>query len=139
MGEALSNPGNLKLGLEKAWTRIDTIYGSPEKIESSLKSKLSNFQKITHKDKLRFYELSDVLKELFPRYRINKSSSSMGEALVSYITSSMGEALISYITSSKLCHEYAKVCSGFCVFQYICWNQPSDTKTSRGYPEQMER
>jgi hypothetical protein len=28
-----SNPGNLKLGLEKAWTRIDTIYGSPEKID----------------------------------------------------------------------------------------------------------
>jgi hypothetical protein len=56
-----SNPGNLKLGLEKAWTRIDTIYGSPEKIESALKSKLSNFQKITYKDKLRLYELSDVL------------------------------------------------------------------------------
>lgn len=59
-----SNPGNLKLGLEKAWIRIDTIYGSPEKIESALKSKLSNFQKITYKDKLRLYELSDVLNEI---------------------------------------------------------------------------
>ncbi|CAC5390365.1 unnamed protein product [Mytilus coruscus] len=60
----VANAGYPSIALERAWNRLDSRYGSPEKVESALKMKLSVVPKITYKDKNKLYELSDVLAEI---------------------------------------------------------------------------
>lgn len=51
-----SNAGDSFRGLDRAWTRLDGYYGSPERIEDALKQKLRNLPKMTYKDKTKIYE-----------------------------------------------------------------------------------
>ncbi|CAC5376973.1 unnamed protein product [Mytilus coruscus] len=60
----VANAGYPSIALERAWNRLDSRYGSPEKVESALKMRLSVVPKITYKDKNKLYELSDVLAEI---------------------------------------------------------------------------
>ena len=60
----ISNASDHKRALTKIWSRLEERYGSAEMIETSLKRKLTNFGKITHKDKRRLYDLSDILAEI---------------------------------------------------------------------------
>jgi hypothetical protein len=59
-----SNADNPKECLKLLWNRLDTRYGSPELVEASLKARLTNFPKLTNKDNVRLYELSDLLSEI---------------------------------------------------------------------------
>ena len=58
-----SNAGNPKRGLQRLWERLDEryVYGSPEMVDASLKTKLANFPKISNKDTKRLYELQYIL------------------------------------------------------------------------------
>ncbi|VDI26079.1 Hypothetical predicted protein [Mytilus galloprovincialis] len=81
----VANAGYPTSALERAWNRLDSRYGSPEKVETALKMKLSSMPKITYKDKNKLYELSDVLAEIQavkekPEY----------SALLSFYDTSMG-------------------------------------------------
>ncbi|CAG2215035.1 unnamed protein product [Mytilus edulis] len=60
----VANAGYPTSALERAWNRLDSRYGSPEKVETALKMKLSSMPKISYKDKNKLYELSDVLAEI---------------------------------------------------------------------------
>ncbi|CAC5374711.1 unnamed protein product [Mytilus coruscus] len=60
----VANTGNPSSALERACNRLDSRYGSPEKVESALKMMLSVVPKITYKDKNKLFELSDVLAEI---------------------------------------------------------------------------
>ena len=59
-----SNADNPTECLMLLWNRLDTRYGSPEMVEASLKARLTNFPKLTNKDNIRLYELSDLLSEI---------------------------------------------------------------------------
>ena len=60
----VANAGNPSRALQLAWNRLDTRYGSPEKVELALKQKLSAFPRITFKDKGKLFKLSDTLSEI---------------------------------------------------------------------------
>lgn len=45
-----------KRGLERIWSRLQERYGSPELVESALKTKLRDFPRITNRDSKRLYE-----------------------------------------------------------------------------------
>ncbi|CAG2207701.1 unnamed protein product [Mytilus edulis] len=81
----VANAGYLTSALERAWNRLDSRYGSPEKVETALKMKLSSMPKITYKDKNKLYELSDVLAEI----RAVKEKPEYS-ALLSFYDTSMG-------------------------------------------------
>ncbi|XP_069104772.1 uncharacterized protein [Argopecten irradians] len=51
-------------GLSRLWDRLNERYGSPQMVESALKTKLNNFPKITNKEFKRLYELADILSEI---------------------------------------------------------------------------
>lgn len=57
-----SNGSNPTLGRQILWERLDERYGSPEVIESALKSKLDI--KVTEKDNTKMYDLVDILTEI---------------------------------------------------------------------------
>lgn len=74
-----------KRGLERIWSRLQERYGSPELVESALKTKLRDYPRITNRDSKRLYELVDILAEIEaikedPNY----------SALLSYFDSSSG-------------------------------------------------
>ena len=46
------------------WERLDECYGAPELIESSIKSRIANFQLTGSKDAYRLYELLDLWTEV---------------------------------------------------------------------------
>ena len=60
-----SNAGNPKRGLQRLWERLNEryVYGSPEMVDASLKTKLANFPKMSNKDTKRLYELQYILSE----------------------------------------------------------------------------
>ncbi|CAC5374732.1 unnamed protein product [Mytilus coruscus] len=60
----VANAGNPSCALGWAWNRLDSRYGSAEKVESALKIKLSVVPKITYKDKNKLFELSYVLAQI---------------------------------------------------------------------------
>ncbi|XP_052761778.1 uncharacterized protein LOC128204401 [Mya arenaria] len=60
-----ANASNPEHGLELIWERLDNCYGSPEKVEASLKLRIRKFPQLTNKDNKRLYELSDLLLEVF--------------------------------------------------------------------------
>ena len=60
----MSNAGNPKVALDRAWERLNTRYGCPEKVESALRRKLAAFPRLTYKDKGKLFELSDILYEI---------------------------------------------------------------------------
>lgn len=51
-------------GVKKLWSRLDERFGSPEMVETSLKTRLNKFPKITDSDVRKLYELSDLLSEI---------------------------------------------------------------------------
>ena len=59
-----ANAGNPARALTQAWDRLDERYGSPEMIETALKTKLNNFPRLTNKDSKKLYELSDMVTEM---------------------------------------------------------------------------
>jgi hypothetical protein len=46
-------------GFVRLWARLYERYGSPEMVEAALKVKLSRFPKLSNKDNIKLYELSD--------------------------------------------------------------------------------
>lgn len=60
----VANAGKPVTALERAWKRLDSRYGSPEKVEVALKKKLNSVPKMTVKDRGKMYELSDILSEI---------------------------------------------------------------------------
>ncbi|XP_061180594.1 uncharacterized protein LOC133189205 [Saccostrea echinata] len=65
--------GNPSQGCQTLWARLEERYGSPELVETALKSKLASFQRLSASEPRRLYELSDILSEIFalkenPRY-----------------------------------------------------------------------
>ena len=69
-----SNSSDSSCALKKAWERLDSFYGSPDRIAKSLKKKLNNIvSNFTTNDKMNYYKLSDTLNEIYsvkedPRY-----------------------------------------------------------------------
>ncbi|MES9882937.1 MAG: hypothetical protein ABW185_18875 [Sedimenticola sp.] len=59
-----SNANNPEVALHRLWERMNDRYGCPEMVEDSLKRKLTNFPKLTNRDYLKLYELSDLLCEI---------------------------------------------------------------------------
>ena len=59
-----ANFGNPAIALSRAWERLDSQFGSPERIELALRTKLNDVPKITFKDTMKMYELSDILSEI---------------------------------------------------------------------------
>lgn len=59
-----ANSHNPRRGLQRIWQRLEERFGSPELIETSLKTKLNSFPPITNKELHRLYDLSDVLEEI---------------------------------------------------------------------------
>ncbi|XP_070203230.1 uncharacterized protein [Littorina saxatilis] len=61
-----SNPANPQRALQLLWERLDDRYGSPEQVESCLKTKLERFPQLTslNKDSRKLYELCDILDEI---------------------------------------------------------------------------
>lgn len=59
-----ANLNNPQKALEKLWSRLDDRYGSPVLLESSIKSRLSEFPKLTGKDSKKLFELADLLSEV---------------------------------------------------------------------------
>lgn len=59
-----ANSHNPRRGLQRIWQRLEERFGSPELIETSLKTKLNSFPPITNKELHRLYDLSDVLEEM---------------------------------------------------------------------------
>lgn len=55
--------GNPTQGCETLWTRLEERYGSPELIETAIKTKLANFHRLSANEPRRLYELSDILSE----------------------------------------------------------------------------
>ena len=51
-------------GLRLIWERLDHCYGSAEKIEASLKTRLDKFPPLTSRDNRKLFELSDLLLEV---------------------------------------------------------------------------
>jgi hypothetical protein len=80
-----ANVNNPKRGLERLWTRLDERYGSPEMIESVLKSRLTNFPRLSNRDNIKLYELSDILSEILCVKNQDEYSS-----LLAYFDSSVG-------------------------------------------------
>lgn len=74
-----------KRGLERIWSTLQERYGSPELVESALKTKVRDFPRITNRDSKRLYDLVDILAEIEP---INEDSNY--SALLSYFDSSSG-------------------------------------------------
>ncbi|XP_052799499.1 uncharacterized protein LOC128231119 [Mya arenaria] len=80
-----ANSDNPQLGLFRAWDRLDTQYGSPERVELALRTKLNNVPRITFKDKMKLFDLSDVLAEISAIKSKPKYS-----ALLSYLDTAAG-------------------------------------------------
>ncbi|XP_071100525.1 uncharacterized protein [Haliotis cracherodii] len=80
-----SNAQDPQKGLERLWQRLDERYGSPEMVEASLKSRLTNFPKLTNRDNKRLYELADLLCEIESVKSCEKYSS-----MLAYFDSSTG-------------------------------------------------
>ncbi len=59
-----ANPNNPERAMALIWERLDECYGAPELIESSIKSRISDFQLTGSKDAYRLYELLDLLTEV---------------------------------------------------------------------------
>ena len=59
-----SNIINPSKGLTKLWSRLDGRCGSPEKTESSLKTRVSSFPKLSTKANVKLYELADLFSEI---------------------------------------------------------------------------
>jgi hypothetical protein len=81
-----ANVNNPKRGLERLWTRLDERYGSPEMIESVLKSRLTNFPRLSNRDNIKLYELSDILSEILCVKNQDEYSS-----ILAYFDSSAGD------------------------------------------------
>lgn len=84
-GIRIANTTYLKRGLKRIWPRLQERYGSPELVESALKTKLRDFPRITNRHSKRLYELVGILAEIEaikedPNY----------SALSSYFNSSSG-------------------------------------------------
>lgn len=60
----MANAGKSVTALERAWKRLDSRYGSPEKVEVALKTKLNNVPKMSVKDRGKMYKFSDILSEI---------------------------------------------------------------------------
>ena len=59
-----ANPNNPERAMALIWERLDECYGAPELIESSIKSRIADFQLTGSKDAHRLYELLDLLTEV---------------------------------------------------------------------------
>lgn len=59
-----ANLNDPQKALEKLWRRLDDQYGSPVLLESSIKSRLSEFPKLTGKDSKKIFELADLFSEV---------------------------------------------------------------------------
>ena len=59
-----ANPNNPGRAMVLIWERLDECYGAPELIESSIKSRIDDFQLTGSKDAYRLYELLDLLTEV---------------------------------------------------------------------------
>ena len=59
-----ANPNNPERAMALIWERLDECYGAPELIESSIKSRIADFQLTGSKDAYRLYELLDLLTEV---------------------------------------------------------------------------
>ncbi|XP_071139321.1 uncharacterized protein [Mytilus edulis] len=59
-----ANTNNPSRALKLIWERLNERYGSPELIDSALKTKLAAFPRITNKDYFKLYDLSDILSEI---------------------------------------------------------------------------
>jgi hypothetical protein len=46
------------------WKRLDSRYGSPEKVEMALKVKINSILKLSNNDKTKMIEQSDILSEI---------------------------------------------------------------------------
>lgn len=51
-------------GVKKLWSSLDERFGSPEMVETSLKTRLNKFPKITDSDVRKPYEFIDLLSEI---------------------------------------------------------------------------
>lgn len=56
-----ANLNNPYKALKKLWSRLDDRYGGPVLLESSKKSRLSEFPKLTGKDSKKLFELADLI------------------------------------------------------------------------------
>ncbi|XP_062602420.1 uncharacterized protein LOC134264140 [Saccostrea cucullata] len=60
-----SNTGDSTLGVQKAWERLDSFYGSPDRIARALKRKLSDvLEKFDFNNRPDYFCLSDTLNEI---------------------------------------------------------------------------
>ena len=59
-----ANPNNPEGAMALIWERLDECYGAPELIESSINSRIANFQLTGSKDAYHLYELFDILTEV---------------------------------------------------------------------------
>lgn len=100
-----SNADNPTRGLQRLWQRLDERYGCPEMIEASLKTKLTDFPKLTNKDNKRLYELSDILSEI--EYIKEKPQL---KNLLAYFDSSSGiRPIVSKLSTRKMDSKSSKV------------------------------
>ena len=60
---------------ERIWQRLHERFARPEMVESSIKQKLSSFDKVTNKDPKRLYELVDIVTEIDSLKRDDQYSS----------------------------------------------------------------
>ena len=60
-----SNSSDSVLAVQRAWERLDSYYGSPDRIAKALKKKLHNIvTSFNPNHKMGFYQLSDTLNEI---------------------------------------------------------------------------
>ncbi|XP_052770823.1 uncharacterized protein LOC128210513 [Mya arenaria] len=59
-----ANAADPRRGLELIWERLEHCFGSPEKIEESLRTRIENFPQVTTRDLRKLYDLSDLLLEI---------------------------------------------------------------------------
>lgn len=60
-----SNTSDSSLAIKRAWERLDSYYGSPDRITKALKNKLTDvIEKFDFNNKLDYFRLSDTLNEI---------------------------------------------------------------------------